>query len=491
LSERRLVGIDLGITSEHTVLVLREDRTEVCRRRCHPTRESLEKIERAALAGVTSADLRLEVVMEPTGPVWLPVAIFFESRGHTVYRVSSAKAADLRRFLSRHAKSNSIDAGTLAMLPLIDAGSLHPLELPDRARAGLYRQVRACRRLTVTITKHKQRLKDLVRHLLPVSPLNNDLGQSDLAVLKRTGGDPHALLKMGVGRLSKLILEASRGQLGRARAEAWLRSARLALELLGQHPALAYEELAFEVKTEVRLLQVTETELSAQEVRREQLYREVDPQQLARSLPGLSTVGGPVLVAFMGRPQRFARGPQFRSFTGLAARASETGQSDRKGQPMSKAGPNQLRATLVLAADTARQQDPQLARIYHVQMTERGANHIKALCVVAAHLAERALAVMKRGTPYQIRDIDGRPLSQAQAKALVDAHWTVPEEVRRQRRSRKKKQGKAPQQVLSGQVKASARGAATRRPSPAPMVTSAFASSKASRSVTEGTLVPT
>ena len=69
--------------------------------------------------------------MEPTGPAWLPIAVFFTARGHTVYRVSSAKAADLRRFLSRHAKTNGIDADTLARLPLVDPAGLHPLQLAD------------------------------------------------------------------------------------------------------------------------------------------------------------------------------------------------------------------------------------------------------------------------------------------------------------------------------------------------------------------------
>jgi hypothetical protein len=45
-----------------------------------------------------------------------------------------------------------------------------------------------------------------------------------------------------------------------------------------------------------------------------------------------------------------------------------------------------LRATLFQAADTARRQDPQLARVYYQQMTERGATHLKACCVVAGHL---------------------------------------------------------------------------------------------------------
>jgi hypothetical protein len=56
---------------------------------------------------------------------------------------------------------------------------------------------------------------------------------------------------------------------------------------------------------------------------------------------------------------------------------------------MSKAGSALLRSTLTRAADHARRQDPQLARVYYIQIVERGAEHIKALCVVAAHLAER------------------------------------------------------------------------------------------------------
>jgi hypothetical protein len=42
----------------------------------------------------------LEVAIEPTGRAWLPIAVFFAARGHTVFRVSNQKAADLRRFLS-------------------------------------------------------------------------------------------------------------------------------------------------------------------------------------------------------------------------------------------------------------------------------------------------------------------------------------------------------------------------------------------------------
>jgi transposase len=452
ITERRLVGVDLGIASDHTVRVLTGEGSEVCRRRAQPTVESLAAVEAAALAGAP-AGTRLEVVMEPTGPAWLPVAVFFCNRGHQVFRVASAKAADLRRFLSRHAKSNGIDADTLARLPLIAPESLQPLELPGPAAAALDRRVRACDRLTTQGALHQRRIKDLVRQLLPDSPLTGDLSKTDLAVLERWA-DPRLLLEAGRARLLALIAKTSHGQQGAPRADRWRAAAAAALELYADHPALAFTDLAAEVATEVRLLQAVRSELAGHAQARAEAYRFTDPGALAASLPGLAEIGAPTVTAIIGRPGRFQTGKQFRAFTGLTPKASETGNTDRKGQPMSKAGNRLLRTTLIRAADNARRQDPQLARIYYVQMVERGAEHLKACCVVAAHLAERLHAVLVRGMPYVICDTDGTPVDPAQAKHIIAEHWTVPPEVRTRRRSRKpipsSRAGKAPQQVHTG-----------------------------------------
>jgi len=447
MGTRRLVGIDLGIASAHTVRVLDETGKTIAKRKAWPTELSLTDVEKTALAGADK-DTVLEVVMEPTGPAWLPIAVFFAARGHVVHRVSSAKAADLRRFLSRHTKTNGIDADTLARLPLFDPDGLQPLRLPDAEQASLDRRVRATDRLTQAGALHKRRIKDLVRQLLPMTPLTGDLGIADLAVLERYA-DPNALIRLGLKRLTALIAKASHGHQGVERAEQWLSAARASVELYAGHPAVAFTDLAAEVATEVRLLRAVQTELAGHADAREDAYQQVDPTGLARSLPGVAEISGPALAAAIGDPTRFRSGKAFRSYTGLVPKASETGETDRKGQPMSKAGPSLLRTTLIRAADTARKQDPQLARIYYVQMVERGKDHLGALCVVAANLAERFWTVMNRGMPYEIRDTDGRLVDPAEARHLIAEHWTVPPEVRARRRS--KKAGKAPQKVPTGQ----------------------------------------
>lgn len=451
---RRLVGIDLGIASAHTVRVLDEAGETLVKRKAWPTIDSLTAVEAAALTGCP-VGTRLEVIVEPTGPAWLPIAVFFANRGHIVHRVSSAKAADLRRFLSRHTKTNGIDAETLARLGLVDPAGLRPLALPDAERAALDRRVRACDRLTRAGAEHKVRIKDLVRQLLPMTPLTGDLGAADLTVLERFA-DPNTLVTAGVKRLTAIIAKASNNHQGAARAAEWVAAAEASIELYASHPAIAFADLAAEVATEVRLLRAVQAELAGHATERESCYRWVDPTAVARSLPGLADVGGPALVAAMGDPARFARGKQFRAFTGLTPKASETGDTDRKGQAMSKAGSSLLRTTMIRAADHARRLDPQLARIYYLQMVERGKDHLGAVCVVASHLAERAWTVMNRQMPYVICDTDGRAVSPAEAKSIIAERWTVPPDVRARRRS--KKMGKAPQQVLSAQVKSDAQG---------------------------------
>jgi len=68
-------------------------------------------------------------------------------------------------------------------------------------------------------------------------------------------------------------------------------------------------------------------------------------------------------------------------------------------------------------------------------MVNKGHAHTKALCVVASKLAMRIYAVVKEQRPYELRDVDGRSVTAQEAKAIVEARYKVPEEVRCQRRN--------------------------------------------------------
>lgn len=448
----RTIGIDLGITSAHTAVVVDPAGAVLARRQVRPTLDSFTDLEAAALAG-SDASTSLQIVIEPTGAAWLPVAVFFIRRGHVVYRVSSAKASDLRKFFKRHAKTNQIDALTLAKMPLIDPDCLIPLELAEGEAASLNRRVRACARLGHQVSRHKTRIRELARQMMPTvdEAMDTAFRGADRVVLEHYA-DPRRLARVNEARLRALIMKHTGGGSAYAhrKAVAWIEVANDAVALYGDDPAVAFADLADEIVTEIAILKTLGAELARHEAAREEAYLVVDERQIARSLPGFGLMGGPTLVAAMGRPARFPRAASFRRFTGLTPRASETGESDAKGEAMSKAGSNWLRGQLVHSANMARQIDPELARIYYVQMVERGAHHNKALCVVASHLADRAWVVMSRQQPYVLRDLDGNPITVPEGKAIVSANFKVPEEVRRRRRT-KKKSGKAPQGVLEAQ----------------------------------------
>ena len=89
-----------------------------------------------------------------------------------------------------------------------------------------------------------------------------------------------------------------------------------------------------------------------------------------------------------------------------------------------------LRLAFYQAANAARRQDPQLAGFYHRLMTQHGHCHTQAAVAVARKLVERTWTVLTRGTPYQMRNVDGEPISQLEAKRVVKTRWTVPDQVR-------------------------------------------------------------
>src|SRR5450759_2659012 len=213
-AERRLVGVDLGIGSE------------VCRRRTRPTVESLTLLETAALVGAP-AGTRLEVVMEPTGPAWLPVAVFCTSRGHRVVRVASANAADLRRFgvparqEQRHRRRHP--------RPAAAAGTGQPAAVG--AARGRGRRagpagpgVRPAEPAGGAAPAADQ--GPGVRQLMPVTPLTGELTKTDLVVLVEHWADPRALLAAGRSRLLARITKTSHGQQGAARTDAWRAAAQ-------------------------------------------------------------------------------------------------------------------------------------------------------------------------------------------------------------------------------------------------------------------------
>jgi hypothetical protein len=58
---------------------------------------------------------------------------------------------------------------------------------------------------------------------------------------------------------------------------------------------------------------------------------------------------------------------------------------------------------------------------------------------VMSHLGARVLRVLKEDRPYEIRDLEGKPIDKSEAKGLILSQYHVSQEVRRERRRRNTK----------------------------------------------------
>jgi hypothetical protein len=77
----------------------------------------------------------------------------------------------------------------------------------------------------------------------------------------------------------------------------------------------------------------------------------------------------------------------------------------------------------------ARTHDPQLADLYRRLMVERGHCHTKTNCAAARKLVARTWVTITSGASYELRDLNGTPVTRREATKLTAA-LAVPDDIR-------------------------------------------------------------
>lgn len=404
--EHPVIGLDLGITAPSELAVASGSKIEA-RARVASTPKGLTK-------GLQDAakDRSVAIVVESTAMSWFVAAVAALRSGidHTLYRVSGAKAAALRGFYRAHTKTDRIDARVLARMPAVDE-SLREFALPQASELALKRLVVLRHRLTVETARVQNRIQSTLQWAAPglIAAAGGSVTQGVTTVLKRWP-DLRLLAR------ARATTVAKEGRWDVSRAQRIVAAATDAVEFYGE--LVDFEAVALELEIACTQLDALRGQIARLEERITQLHRQRHPDDVVLSVPGVGPIVAGVIRAVVGDLSRFSNLASLRGYTGLVPRESSSGQLQRRGR-MSKAGPSVLRWALYLAADVARQWDPQLAELYRRLMVERGRSHTQALCAVAGHLVARIWAVVRENRPYQWRDLDGCPISRDQARALA------------------------------------------------------------------------
>jgi transposase len=435
----RVIGIDLAVTAKHRA-VIGDQRgryiSPVIKFKTCPT--DLAQLRARALQE-TDPDCPLVVVMEATGIVWYPISVYFLRQGDTVHVVNPRMSADLARVYKRHAKSDRLAAKVLVRLPFVSPESLYPLSLAGADYLALQRGSRELDRLTMQASAIKNRLQDIDRLGWP--------GLQERVFPAPTGTaarwfrdhfyDPHWVVSAGVEGVRR-AWQAARLDDDAEWIEPLVELAGELLLLYGDQGAyLDYGALAAEVGREPERL--ARLEADAQHLRLQVTrprYRRLHPSRHLETLKGVGQEGAAVYLSHIGLSERFSSNREFRGWSGMVPRSAQSGEGESKGLRISKAGPNLVKKYAYLNADVARQWDPQLAAIYHDQMVNKGKHHCQAVCACATHLLDRVRVVLNEDRPYELRDVDGTPVTPQQARAIVQERYTVPPEVRRRNNRR-------------------------------------------------------
>lgn len=430
---KRLLGIDLAITAESRACVTDETGTVLHQRRFRIRRNELEALYLEASEGMGEEDV-LQVVMEPTSSSWVAPTAFFQSKGASVHLVPPPQASDLRRYYSKHVKNDRIDAKLLARLPLLHPEGLHEAQVPHGARGTLRRVVQRRGKLIRELAQHRQRVRSLLNGAMPGmnEVLGEDLGKGAMRLLGRHGS-PQAMVRLGKTRMAALLAKATRGQWDELKAEQVLAVARAAMDLWQGLDGCDFSGLAEDLACEARIINQLEAEVKKLDGRAAALLSDIDPDELHLSMPGFGPRTATTVAGRLGDPARFANSAAVRSFIGMIPGTDQSGE--REGRPkLTKSGDRLLRTALFLAADAARKEDPQLARIYHSQIVDKGNHPTKAQCAVATALGSRLAAVLREGRPYVVRDVDGAAVEPQDARKIIAERYTVLPEIRAARR---------------------------------------------------------
>lgn len=443
----RIIGIDLAVRSAHKAVVIDEGGHYLTRVIEFQT-DVRDLAQLLGSARRDDPDCELWVVMEPTGMAWFPIAAYFARQsGIRLFLVNAQQVADLRRFYKRHAKSDRIDARLLARLPLINGEQLHELVLPSAVALACQRSCKQLDRLEQEITALKNRILAADRFAWPglgelVFPDPNSLAAR---WFRRHWYNPARVVAAGAEEIQQNWQAA---HLDPADPGAWSQElvelAQRVLLLYGEvGEFLDFDLLQQEVLNEQdQLLRLEELSHRVRLKTVRPLYRQIHPSRNLETLQGVGQDSAAVFASFIGNPHRFASNRVFRGWHGLVPDSRQSGDSETTGLQITKAGPDLIKKYAYLDAQVARQWDPQLAAIYYDQMVHKGKHHIQAVCACATHLLDRILVVLRQDKPYELRDVDGTPVSAARGRKIVLERYQVPEEVRRRNNKHHRKQRK-------------------------------------------------
>lgn len=329
--------------------------------------------------------------IEATGNYGVTLAYFLLSQGYTVVEINPYRANQFRKAQGKKAKTDFIDARSLATLLSLE--NHKPLAIPDPVIDNLRELTRFRADMVKDRTALVNQLHETLAPLFPeFAALFSQLDSpTSLALLVAYPG-PGYIYQAGEAKVGATLANASRGRIGEIVTKALVEAAQNSVGVLQRQPALA---------TKVSILgeRILSLNAAIERVEEEiaQLFQKLpyEPKDFpVGDIPSLAT-----LISEIEDIHRFPTLKQFLSHFGWCPQSFQTGSYRLEHPRMSHAGNKYVRRLLWMLTIVAIRTIPHY-RAYFQRRVEEGKAKMHILVAIGRKLLSVFYAILKRGIPY-------------------------------------------------------------------------------------------
>lgn len=329
--------------------------------------------------------------VEATGDYGSTLAYFLLGQGYTVVEINPYRANQFRKAEGKKAKSDRIDARSLATM--LSMGNHKVLVMPDPVIDNLRELTRFRVDLVHDRSALVNRLHETLVSLFPeYDAMFADLNAPTCLALLSSYPGPQYICAAGEEAVAEVLFKASHGNKGIPLAQALLQAAEKSVGIMQRQPALA---------TKVTILGERITALNADI---ERVEREIE--EFSKELPcdpkdfpvgGTSSVA--TIVAEIGDINRFPSLKTFLSHFGWCPRSFQTGSYRMEHPKMSHAGNKYVRRLIWMLSIASIANVPRY-RTYFKRRVAEGKPKMDVIVAVGRKLLSAFYAILKTGVPY-------------------------------------------------------------------------------------------